>query len=197
MRLYVLGVSLCATAASLEVLGCFVSPTSLWRDVHRLQAEAPWDSAAKLPGVVLLDETWLPLEGRRQPVATTYDLLRLAKLLGRARDHRRAVRVSHRGLCAPTRSTRGPRRRLQDSLDCLNPTSALLASLPMASKTYSSAACYTTVNLRLVAFAATTVWGGDATVLSHILILFLLTCLASVSREDLRKESMDTALLGS
>ena len=57
MRLYVLGVSLRATAASLEVLGCFVSPASLWRDVQRRQAEAPWDSAAKLPGVVLLDET--------------------------------------------------------------------------------------------------------------------------------------------
>ena len=37
MRLYVLGVSLRATAASLELLGCFVSPTSRWRDVQRLQ----------------------------------------------------------------------------------------------------------------------------------------------------------------
>jgi len=73
MRLYVLGVSLRATCASLEVLGCFVSPASLWRDVQRLQAEAPWDSAAKLPGVVLLDETWLPLEGRPQPVAVVLD----------------------------------------------------------------------------------------------------------------------------
>ena len=42
MRLYVLGVvSLRATAASLEVPGCFVSPASLWRDVQRLQAEPP------------------------------------------------------------------------------------------------------------------------------------------------------------
>ena len=50
MRLYLLGVSLRATAASLEVLGCFVSLASLWRDLQRLQAEALWDSAAKLPG---------------------------------------------------------------------------------------------------------------------------------------------------
>ena len=83
MRLYVLGVSLRATCASLEVLGCFVSPTSLWRDVQRLQAEAPWDSAAKLPGVVLLDETWLPLEGRQQPVVVVLDTD------GRPRDLRR------------------------------------------------------------------------------------------------------------
>ena len=83
MRLYVLGVSLRATCASLELLGCFVSPASLWRDVQRLQAEAPWDSAAKLPGVVLLDETWLPLEGRPQPVAVVLDSE------GRPRDLRR------------------------------------------------------------------------------------------------------------
>lgn len=67
MRLYVLGVSLRATAASLEFLGCFVSPTSLWRDVQRLQAEAPWDTTANLPGVVLVDETWRP------PVAVVLD----------------------------------------------------------------------------------------------------------------------------
>ena len=73
MRLYVLGVSLRATAASLEILGCFVSPASLWRDVQRLHAEAPWDATAKLPGVVLLDETWLPLEGRQQPVVVVLD----------------------------------------------------------------------------------------------------------------------------
>ena len=73
MRLYVLGVSLRATAASLELLGCFVSPASLWRDVQRLHAEAPWDATAKLPGVVLLDETWLPLEGRQQPVVVVLD----------------------------------------------------------------------------------------------------------------------------
>ncbi|MCY3659109.1 MAG: hypothetical protein OXG36_08820, partial [Caldilineaceae bacterium] len=83
MRLYGLGVSLRATAASLEVLGCFVSPASLWRDVQRLQAEAPWDSTAKLPGMVLLDETWLPLEGRQQPVAVVLDRE------GRPRDLRR------------------------------------------------------------------------------------------------------------
>ena len=29
----------------------------------------PWDTTAKRPRVVLLDETWLPLEGRQQPVA--------------------------------------------------------------------------------------------------------------------------------
>ena len=83
MRLYVLGVSLRATAASLELLGCFVSPTSLWRDVQRLQAETPWDTTANLPGVVLVDETWLPLEGRRQPVAVVLDTA------GRLRDLRR------------------------------------------------------------------------------------------------------------
>ena len=82
MRLYVLGVSLRATCASLEVLGCFVSPTSLWRDVRR-QTEVPWDTTAKLPGVVLLDETWLPLEGRQQPVAVVLDRE------GRPRDLRR------------------------------------------------------------------------------------------------------------
>ena len=73
IRLYVLGISLCATCARLELLGCFVSPVSLWRDVQRLQAEAPWNTTAKLPGVVLLDETWLPLEGRQQPVAVVLD----------------------------------------------------------------------------------------------------------------------------
>ncbi|MYC61807.1 MAG: hypothetical protein F4X16_03060 [Caldilineaceae bacterium SB0661_bin_34] len=73
MSLYVLGVSLRATAASLEVLGCFVSPASLWRDVQRWQAEAPWDTTEKLLGVVLVGETWLPLEGRRQPVAVVLD----------------------------------------------------------------------------------------------------------------------------
>ena len=57
----------------LYLLGCFVSPTSLWRDLQRRQAEAPWDSAAKLPGVVLLDETWLSLEGWPQPVAVVLD----------------------------------------------------------------------------------------------------------------------------
>ena len=41
--------------------------------VQRRQAEAPWDTTAKLPGVVLLDETWLPLEGRQQPVAVVLD----------------------------------------------------------------------------------------------------------------------------
>ena len=50
-----------------------MSPVSLWRDVQRLQAEAPWNTTAKLPGVVLLDETWLPLEGRQQPVAVVLD----------------------------------------------------------------------------------------------------------------------------
>ena len=50
-----------------------MSHVSLWRDVHRRQAEAPWDSAAKLPGVVLLDETWLPLEDRQQPVTVVLD----------------------------------------------------------------------------------------------------------------------------
>ena len=69
MRLYVLGVSLRATAASLELLGCFVSPTSLWRDLQQWQAEAPWDTTAKQLGVV----TWLPLEGRLQPVAVVLD----------------------------------------------------------------------------------------------------------------------------
>ena len=83
MRLYVLGVSLRATAASLELLGCFVSPASLWRDVQRRQTEAPWDTTAKLPGVVLLDETSLPLEGRQQPVAVVLDSK------GRPRDLRR------------------------------------------------------------------------------------------------------------
>ena len=83
MRLYVLGVRLRATAASLELRGCFVSPASLWRDVQRLQAAAPWDTTAKLPGVVLVDETWLPLEGRRQPVAVVLDSA------GRLRDLRR------------------------------------------------------------------------------------------------------------
>ena len=83
MRLYVLGVSLRATAASLELLGCFVSPASLWRDVQRRQAEAPWDTTAQLPGVVLLDETWLSLEGRKQPVAVVLDRE------GRPRDLRR------------------------------------------------------------------------------------------------------------
>ena len=73
MRLYVLGVSLRATAASLEVPGCFVSPTSPWRDVQRRQAETLWDTTAKLPGVVLMDETWLPLEGWKQPVAVVLD----------------------------------------------------------------------------------------------------------------------------
>ena len=73
MRLYVLGVSLRATAASLEVLGCFVGPASLWRNVQRLHAEAPWDATAKRPGMVLLDETWLPLEGRQQPVVVVLD----------------------------------------------------------------------------------------------------------------------------
>ena len=73
MRLYLLGVSLRATCAGLELLGCFVSHVSLWRDVQRLQAEAPWDSAGQLPGVVLVDETWLPLEGRKQPVAVVLD----------------------------------------------------------------------------------------------------------------------------
>ena len=83
MRLYVLGVSLRATCASLELLGCFVSPASLWRDVQRLQAEAPWDTTAKLPGVVLVDETWLPLAGHKQPVAVVLDRE------GRPRDLRR------------------------------------------------------------------------------------------------------------
>ena len=73
MRLYLLGVSLRATCAGLELLGCFVSHVSLWRDVQRLQAEAPWDSAGMLPGVVLVDETRLPLEGRKQPVAVVLD----------------------------------------------------------------------------------------------------------------------------
>ena len=73
IRLYVLGVSLRATAARLELLGCFVSPVSLWRDVQRRQAEAPWDTTAKRPGVVLVDETWLPLEDRKQSVAVVLD----------------------------------------------------------------------------------------------------------------------------
>ncbi|MYD88723.1 MAG: hypothetical protein F4Y08_00045 [Caldilineaceae bacterium SB0662_bin_9] len=60
-------------AASLELLGCFVSSTSLWRDVQLRQAKAPWDTTAKLPGVVLLDETWLPLEGRKLPVDVVLD----------------------------------------------------------------------------------------------------------------------------
>ena len=75
-----LGVSLRAIAASLEVPGCFVSPASLWRDLQRWQAEAPWDSAAKWPGVVLLDETWRPREGRRPPAAVVLDTA------GRPRD---------------------------------------------------------------------------------------------------------------
>ena len=60
MCLYLLGVSLRATCVGLEVPGCFVSHVSLWRDGQRLQAEAPWDTTAKRPGVVLLDETWRP-----------------------------------------------------------------------------------------------------------------------------------------
>ncbi|MCY3659691.1 MAG: hypothetical protein OXG36_11830 [Caldilineaceae bacterium] len=51
----------------------YVLSVSLWRNVQRLQAEVPWDATAKLLGVVLLDETWLPLEGRRQPVAMVLD----------------------------------------------------------------------------------------------------------------------------
>ena len=61
MRLYVLGVSLRATSASLELLGCFVSPATGWRDVQRWQAEAPWNTTAKLPGVVLLSPPVLAL----------------------------------------------------------------------------------------------------------------------------------------
>ncbi|MXZ23253.1 MAG: IS1 family transposase [Caldilineaceae bacterium SB0665_bin_21] len=47
MRLYWLGVSLRATSASPEVLGCFVSPTSLWRDVPRLQMEVQWGQSTR------------------------------------------------------------------------------------------------------------------------------------------------------
>ena len=51
--------------------------------MQRLQAEASWDSAEKLSGVVLVNETWLPLEGRKQPVAVVPDTD------GRPRDLRR------------------------------------------------------------------------------------------------------------
>ncbi|MCY3661082.1 MAG: hypothetical protein OXG36_18925 [Caldilineaceae bacterium] len=51
--------------------------------MQRRQAEVPWDATAKLPGVVLVDETWLPLEGRKQPVAVVLDTE------GRPRDLRR------------------------------------------------------------------------------------------------------------
>ena len=62
MRLFVLSVSL-------EVLGCFVSHIGLWQDVQQL----PWNLVAKLPGVVLVAEAWLPLKGRQHPVAVVLD----------------------------------------------------------------------------------------------------------------------------